>query len=456
MTFTAEAPASSVPTLIRPRPGPPIYDTPQLSYLPDGAKLQLPGKADCDLSGQPRLIDRYGHGLNIPNSYLLHLRINGYSLRTIEVYARYLLDFSRILADARSGKGMDWEEVDDGFLAAWQAHLTGPSILNGRGTSNRGIKPATFNDRLGQVLACLLHAEATGWVSRQIGEVGKMGPDIKIKIVREEGGIWHELQFATERRSEINIPTDRDLDLVEAELGRARKSRSLQERDRNMTALARKCTFRRSELTNLRVKDVPSRRRLKAVEDAVQRGAAPVVMVRVNRAKKKDPRRVVPMPLNLVISIRDYIDGPRKELLRRKGLVSPPEVFLSAKTGRALVPQSLTNSYKLAATAAHERNPDHVGGVELREVRLHHNRHKAITDIVAGYLRAGHSAGEAIIAAMEASGIDSLDTIAVYLHLGKALLAEGSEAHRQLMKERNDWTAAYLARGGHRSRRRRR
>lgn len=433
-----------------------LFDTPQLRYLATGSKLRLPNMPDEDISEQPQLLDRNGvviHGLT---AYLLHLRLNGRRIETVKMYARILLDFLRTLADAHGGVGLPWQEVGDNVLAVWKTHLLGPRMVKNTITGNRGVKAQTYNYRLSTILASFLHAEKNGWASGLIGDTST-GDLYKVSISLEGGSVRHDSHVTTVRKAAIQLPTERDFALVDAESGRLRKSRDLQKRDRAIVTLMRKCTLRRSEVTGLLVSDVPSRRRIKIFEEAVRNGAAPLLQIWVNRAKRGG-RRLVPMPLSLVSELREHIDGPRAELLRRKGIPPsdwPEEVFLSSKTGGALGPQSITNWIKLAAKAAEKLNPTHIGAVALGSIRPHHNRHSAITDLGIGSLESGKSEQEALLFVMDASGINRLDTASIYLHLGQGLLAAQSAGHRKMATKWNDSAAVLLKREGRASKGRR-
>lgn len=423
----------------------PDNDYPQIRYLPPGTV----NDNGNDLSGQPILEDAHRNVIAAPTAFLLHQRLHGRGESTVQVRGRMLLDLFRVLHDGRGGQGIALEEVNDNFLDVWRAHLIGDQFDSyGEPTGNRGIKPKTFNAHLALFLMFLDYAQKAEWVSNLIGESDEAaGIWFPVSITREDGVIDHDFFISTERDSERKLPKDDDFDLVEAALARGRKTKALVKRDRCICLCMRVCTLRRIEvIERLNVSSIPSAKRLKQFyAEAAENGSVLTIPITIKRAKKGG-KRFVEFPPSLLVEIREYIDGPRKDLVARKrqhlGYKEPKQVFLSNRTGLPLRPQSLTNFYKAAAKEAAKNHTPSLGRVDLAKMNPHINRHKAITTITIERLRAGRSDEEAIRYAMDMAGHKSKATAAIYLHYAQDIAAEKSEKNRKIMKERDDQVKA--------------
>ncbi len=427
----------------------PIYTQPQLKFLPAGTL----NESNKDLSGQPVLLDRFGRIILEPTAFLYDMRLNSKSLETIRQYARILLDFFRLLGEANAGEGIEWYKTDNTILEKWKTYCTGPRKIGTQLTGYREVKPAVFNGRLALMLRFFLFAQESGWASGLIGSptVGQF----RISLLPTRNGMGHDCFVETEGEPHPAIPTDDDFDLVEASLTEFRKNPWLRERDRLISTMARTLTLRRLEIANMGVRSIPSRSKIeKFLKTAAERGLAMTIPIIVHGAKRSGKRKIQMTP-SLVSSLRDYIDNVRNPFLEDrearaaengKMFVTTDKLFVSQKGG-ALLPQSMTNMYKIAARRAGERHEPALGGMPLKKVRLHHGRHKSITDLIVGWMRGGMSAEEALFAVMDAAGIKSIDTAARYIHLANEFLTAESPEHQEECRKRDSTVAARLLLG---------
>lgn len=437
---------------------PQIYDTPQLRYFPKGSVLD-----HHDMGGQPILVDVYGRVILPVTSWLRHLREHNRSLDTVRVYARRIHDFFTFLFLYDGGRGKAWETVDDNLLAQWKLFLLGPPDFKNKAKKPPGfryIAKGTFNGYLRTILQFYLYAQKQGWASGMIGEAdASHGSRYKI-LVEYKGdsgsSIWHHLIESESGKPEVQLPSDQVLDEILAEIATRPKRPALAERDLLINEWMQRCFLRRSEAVRLRLSQIPSRKKLEALENqardeanfglGLNDGAALVVPIRIEGAKKGGPR-IVHAPLSLLMRTRDWIDDGREQILAAKRKPGQPrekpeDLFLSLRTGAALEAQSVTNGFKIAAKSAEEKYPDTPSLVPHGKVRPHHNRHLGITDTTAGLLSSGMSETEAKLTVMELAGIKRWETATIYIHMAQRRQHATSNAGREFARQRNSDIAA--------------
>ena len=438
-----------------------IFDRPQLRYLPSGTVLD-----GHDMSGQPILLDANGRVIWPVTAWLRHLRQCNRSLETVRVYARRMQHFFTILYDYDGGR--DWTSVDDAFLSQWKFYLCGPETASfpQEGGSFREIGPSTFNDYLSIVLHFYHYAQHEGWVDGIIGEndtgIGARFPISIERTGRDGTSIKHRSRRNGEGKPDVTLPPDQIFDEILAEIATRPNRPELAERDLIMNEWMRRCMLRRSEVARLKCHQIPSMRKLEAIEDAMRgdlspepySGMALTVPIKIKRSKRGG-ERIVQVPPSLLVRTRQWIDNGRKKLLQSKksnatANEKSPYIFISLRTGSALVPQSVTNAFKSAARSAELKYPQIPSRIPHGSVRPHHNRHAGITDLMAGFLDAGMHPTEAMLTVMEEAGIRKWETVTGYLHIAEkrrqAASAPGREAASKRDAEVSERTALDHAR----------
>jgi site-specific recombinase XerD len=109
--------------------------------------------------------------------------------------------------------------------------------------------------------------------------------------------------------------------------------------------------LRRSEFAALKLAQIPNEHEI----DALVLGAT-VYELHLTETKGSKPRTVGILP-TLLQNTRDYIEGARKDIVRRMRAkhakyVEPEHVFLSSKTGMAFAPRSISNLLRTLFRAA--------------------------------------------------------------------------------------------------------
>ncbi|MGO7299613.1 tyrosine-type recombinase/integrase [Rhizobium ruizarguesonis] len=344
--------------------------------------------------------------------FLLELS-DGLSLKTVFQYGWTLLDIFRLLHLWDGGAGLAWEATGEDFLRRW--HLECSTV--------RKVKKATFNYRLALFLRFLQWAQNNGWTQSHIGVAGA---GCRIQIThKEDGSIRHPLMKGKARKSKPRLPTTRVLDTVEAELATLRRKPAIIRRDHLLLSCKRVLTLRRSEVAGLRVEQIPSSLTLRK-----SRAEGKITIeIKVLRAKGAG-ERIVHFDLSMLEELRDFIDLDRPALLGRakvdEGFIFCP----NNRSGASLCLGYITNFYKVAANHAASRYPEDAAA--LKSAHVHHLRHKSVTDRVAGYLREGIPADEALLMVMDDAALSSIEMARHYLHL-----AEGD-----IRKESKEWKAA--------------
>lgn len=383
----------------------PLFELPIVKKLTDGRYI---------------VIDRRGHVMRAQSQFLQHLWAL-YPPTTLRTYVFALLDVERSLAAYFDGKGLPYYKANDAFFERLRVeHL-----------DVRGNDLKTFSRIIMIYFRYLQFAQDQAWASGLIGK----GPNFNV-VLPPTGYIDHPV-LAGERIDKIpELPTHRDLELVEACAMDLFKTPRLKRRFSILCQMTKDYAFRRSEGLGITIQQIPTRERLEELRIDVEQGRqAPIQPVPVLRSKGGGVRDAN-FTLSLLEEIRDYIDVHRKHDLK-KG-VSTDAVFVSLKTGKQLTPQWFTNIYKRAARKAASEHPRKFGQMSLATLRPHHSRHRGITDLLRGYLQAGMDPNMAILMTMDLVGIRSLDVVTRYLHLAEAELEEDSEEFRAASHAREE------------------
>lgn len=378
-------------------------------------------------------------------NWLRLLRENGRAPSTIETYRAIVLDFLLSVHDS----GLSWEQVDNGFLIQWRRHLV----------SDRGITEKTFNGYLHVVISLYRWAQSAHWIENVVGEektpAGHQFP-IRLMKTGRSGTLVSTLRFATPRQTSTTLPDESVLEDIEIEVSSGRQRPELAERDLIMIEWMRKVGLRPIEVLDIQCSQIPNLAVIERLLDAtggsdegepVSRGYRMTI-----RRAKRGGRRPIHVPLELLQRTREWIDGPRRAILQRKrsaGYRSPPEVFISHKTGQVLKRQALTNMYisarnKAARNAVVRKAVVH-SPVQHAEARLYHLRHRAITDQYVERRLAGYDEDQAKLLVEEFAGHQPGSTSTDrYIHIGNALLPKAQTAERQFLEtQRSDVRARW-------------
>lgn len=334
---------------------------------------------------------------------------------TVHQYARIIVDFLCVLDEANGGEGIPLAGLNDDILLRWR-------VLQ---VQHREVGVKVFWERLTLVLRFILYAQNNGWIPRILGDQ----PDDSI-IIRWDGHrMRHPLHEGRAEKPEPALKDHADLRKLDAQVELQSKSALTKKSRGLLSKVLRAAALRRSEGLRVSVDNIPSKIALERLKGRVAAGVEePVVSFKIVSSKKGGKKKIS-IPLTLAIELREHIDTERAELLRRKG-ISAKEVraiFLSQRTGRALVPQSVTNYYKRAARAAAQR----LAQPELGEISPHDERHRGITDFARESLASGESPAKTMYKVLEFGRLSRLDTAFTYVHLAeKEIGSRPSSAER--------------------------
>jgi integrase len=403
--------------------------------------------ADCrtsigftDMADQPVILA--GRRVNwAATNWLRYLRENGRKPSSIETYRAVLQDFLIAVYDS----DLTWAQVDDSFLREWRENLI----------SDRGIKKATFNDYLDTVIRFYRWAQEAHWVENIVGEgispAGLPYPiSLKVRSPNKPDGLVSKVKFDTERESVPAMPSPDVLEDINCEIATGKADERLIERDLLMMELYRKLGLRRSEALRLTGRQLPSLASIEAMIEAGKTSDDPYeglgYRVVISRSKRGGIREII-IPLELLRRLREWIDGPRREIISEllsRGIISsrPAEIFVSAKTGKALSGRAVTNLYTLArgraaVRVARQRKVVR-SPVPHGKARLHHLRHMAITDQYIARRMAGMDEAFALALTREFAGhAPGSRATEIYVHVGDRLLPERIEEERRLAAQRD-------------------
>jgi hypothetical protein len=335
-------------------------------------------------------------------AFIMSLARTG-NAETVHQYARIIVDFLCVLDEAHGGQGSPLAGLNDDILLRWRVSQL----------QHREVGVKVFRERLTLVLRFILYAQNNGWIPRILGD--QLDDSI---IIRWDGhNMRHPLHKGTAKKPEPALKDHADLRTLDAQVELQSKSALTRKSRGLLSKVLRAAALRRSEGPRMTVDNIPSKIALERLKRRVAAGVAePVVSFKIVGSKKGGEKEIS-IPLTLAVELREHIDTERAELLRRKG-ISAKEVraiFLSQKTGRALVPQSVTNFYKRAARAAANR----LGQPNLRDISPHDERHRGITDFARECLASGVSPAETMYKVLQFGRLSRLSTAFIYVHLAE-------------------------------------
>lgn len=371
-------------------------------------------------------------------NWLRVLRETGRASSTVETYRAILLDFLLSVHDS----GLSWEQVDDRFLMQWRQHLV----------SDRCIAEKTFNGYLHVVIGLYRWAQSARWIEDVIGEdkgpTGRLFP-IRLKRVGRSGTLVNVNRFDTTSQTSTNLPSESVLEDIEVEIASGGQKPELAERNLIVLEWMRRVGLRPIEALGIRCSQIPSLAVVKRLLDAVEECDDGVPLSRgypmTIRRAKRGGLRTIHVPLELLRRTREWIDGPRKAMLRRKrgaNFKSPNEIFVSQKTCQVLRRQALTNMYIRARRRA-ARNVSVRGivvhsPVQHASARLYHLRHCAISDQYVGRRLAGYDEDQAKLLTQEFAGHrPGSKATDRYIHIGNALLPQARAAEQTFLATQN-------------------
>jgi integrase len=361
----------------------------------------------------------------------------------MRAYAVYLLRLRRIEFSVHTR--LAWHLADDTFLRLWRDYLV----------KKRRIKKSTFNAYLSTVLGFYKHAQGMGWARGLIGvnDFAK-GEFYRIAMHIETRDDGREVEFSplrikTTEEPEPYFPPKRVIDEITASIAISKRP-ALAERDLLIVEWLRRCGLRRREALWLTRSLIPTLEEIDAFEDALVGGASdndddhvPLTgyPIKITSAKSGGRPDMIFVQPELLRRTRRWLDGGRREILglKRGPHRDPSEIFISAKTGTVLIPQSVTNLFKTAACHAQkaakeqgERDPQH------SLAHPHNLRAEAITDQLVGRLDAGMEQTTALFETQVFARLASREVMEKhYLKLAQRMLENNKAAARDWSDKSN-------------------
>jgi hypothetical protein len=355
-------------------------------------------------------------------AFIMSLARTAGSIETVHQYARIIVDFLCVLDEANGGKGVQLVELNDDILNRWRVSQL----------QHRDVGVKVFRERLTLILRFILYAQNNGWIPRILGD--QLDDPI---IIRWEGHrMRHTLHEGTAQKPEPELKAHEDLRSLDAQIELESKKVLTKKSRGLLSKVSRAAALRRSEVLRLTVDNIPSKVSLERLKRRVAAGSGePIVSFKIVSSKKGGLKEIS-ISLTLAIELRKHIDTERAELLRGKGISAKDVrvIFLSQKTGVALKPQSVTNSYKRAARAAANR----LGQPNLKEISPHDERHRGITDFAKTCLASGVSPAETMYKVLKFGRLSRLSTAHTYVHLAEKEMGRRPTSAERTKKETED------------------
>lgn len=305
----------------------------------------------------PLLVDRRHQFIEPASAYIRYVAtVRRLLPGTAHQYASWLLHFCNYLArklaktndSPATGLG-EAKTVSEALLLIDDAHLK--EWLDEQ--ERAGNEVLTMNQRLDAVFLFYIWMEINGYVSYAVRIPGandqeRFTPRLSSRPAKRNShgrrpsryGIVSDLRRKAPGREMLPTPDDADMTKLYAACARLYKLAGA-ERNQLMLRWYQQRGLRRFEWAALFVDQLPSRTR---VEEHSAKFEAVHLRLLKTKGGKKQSMRVLP---ELFEQTLDYVEGERAEIVSRfskhEGYVEPKEIFLSAKTGRALNPRSISN-----------------------------------------------------------------------------------------------------------------
>ena len=389
------------------------------------------------------VLDRDGRIIPESTMFLGELYETCQSLHTYRQYRSQVLLFERFRAAYDRGRGMPYDEVDDGFLKDLRSYRL------------KTVKIGTFLSAAFLWFRMFEFIQGKRWSKNLIGPGG---PDSAYRIkIPATGYFSHPFLKGSRVVTMPKLPPHTDLDIIDEQLMGLITSDDIKEQWAIVLKTMRRLPLRRSEAMGLKIGQIPSRSELRRTRKLLERDSKALgINIPVQRAKRGGIRDAF-FPLTLLEEYRSFIDIVRPKFLREEK--SCDAVFVSTKTGLALNPQSLTNLYKLAAKEAAKITPRKTGAYQLSKARPHILRHRAVTDYARNYLEEGMEPDRVLLTIMDVCGVRNIETAAHYVHTAEDELQAESEGFIKATNKIEEKAASRLVnvvRTARRFRRRRR
>lgn len=285
-------------------------------------------------SGIPLLVS--GNGFLRPACDYLRHRVIYEAIKpsTAKTYAEDLQVFFNFLEKNK----IEWNNVTDRVLLAWRDW--------------QDVSDTTKNRRLSTVIAMYVWLEEKGYVVDVVKVEGvndqrKFTPQITtIKAAtggrgrRKTRGIRSILTIKSTRKPPpAYTPTDAELTNVFGAI--ANEDQGLAMRNNLLLSWYRQTGVRRMEWQTLTVDLIPG---YEEIYDLYDKSECADILLNEGKGSKV---RYVAITPELLEQTREYIDGPRKQLvsrfLRKSGYREPSDIFLSHKTGLVIELNSISN-----------------------------------------------------------------------------------------------------------------
>ena len=283
------------------------------------------------LKGFPLILDQNSKVVRSAQRYLTCLYRQGHSLASVYLYSSHLIDFISQLEVDR----LHVSDVYDEYLEAYSEAM-----------QIRGCGKRYTAQLLGTVLMYLEWMQARGLANLLIGE----GAAYRIKIIKTQKGISHKLTRPEKgfRGRRSSVPCKESIEIVQRN---GAKTQIVNDRFELMVDWGAVCGLRAKEICGLRIESLPTR---SAAEKAIRASRNVDVTLFVTKGGRSAVITASPLlvikTLNWVEVVRPEIVDAVKERALRNGekYEDVKEVFISLKTGGALLPGSLSNAVRNA------------------------------------------------------------------------------------------------------------
>lgn len=290
-----------------------------------------------------------------------------------------------------------------------------------------GNKPGTRRDRCDAVFNCFCWLEVKGLVTHCVRIPGitddeKFKPRLSCKLARTHPdkpkakyGVVSALRPRDVARKQLPSPSDDDIEKLLVQVQRL-YGKHIAERNTLAIRWYRLDGLRRIEWVNLKVKNIPS---VEDIHKLMFKGLTQSVDLDVTKGGGEQSVDALP---ELLLETREYIDGARADIVKRfKGLYGkdyedPPEIFLSNKTGKALVKRSVSNMLRTVFDAAGVAGHGHrVRATFLRSVVNAETEAEEVAVVQSGGLKHAMNFHNVELRATERARSSSPQAIAPYI-----------------------------------------
>ena len=286
-------------------------------------------------SGIPLLVNNTGFIKPACDYLRFRVTIDGIKPSSAKTYAEDLQCFFQYMEEIRQ----NWQHATDNTLLNWK--------------NSQNVESKTINRRLDTVVSYYIWLETNNYISNVVKIPGlnsdaEFSPQITLLKVQKTNP--HSKRTVISLKSPLRIknaspsrilhtPTSDEISKIYAAISNVDPGIAL--RNNLLISWYRTAGLRRIEWLSLTVEQIPSWREVFNYYDI---GEAHELLLK--KTKNSKPRYVAVIP-ELLEETREYIEGPRSELVQRfsqkPDYIKTNTLFLSHKTGRAMTPCTISN-----------------------------------------------------------------------------------------------------------------